>query len=196
MGSMRRVWQPEIFYHVTVRGNNRQNIFLNEADFALFFQALHYTHQKHPFTVIAYCMMNNHYHLLIRSPKVPLYNVLTIINKRYSNYFKRKYHFFDQLYETHFFANMVSHPIGLLNVSSYIHQIPLRTTKAHTDRIELYPHSSYKYYIKQTKSQPSFINTQLLPSIIEQYPEIVAENYSTYCENYRMEEEKSLLTLT
>ncbi|SER66793.1 transposase [Psychrobacillus sp. OK032] len=196
MGSMRRVWQPEIFYHVTMRGNNRQNIFINKADFALFFQAMQYTHEKYPFTIIAYCMMNNHYHLLIRSPEVPLSNVMTIINKRYSDYFKRKYNFFDQLYETRFYANMVTDPISLLNVSSYIHQNPLRTTNALVNKMEVYPHSSYQYYVNQSKSQPSFINTQLLPSIIEQYPEIVAESYSAYCENFRMEEEKSPLILT
>ncbi|TQR18296.1 REP-associated tyrosine transposase [Psychrobacillus soli] len=193
MGRMRRVWQPEIFYHVTMRGNNRQNIFLDEGDFALFFRALHYTHEKYPFTIIAYCIMNNHYHLLIRSPKVPLSNVMAIINKRYSESFKRKYNYSGQLYETRFFANMVVDPISLLNVSSYIHQNPLETTKALIDKMENYPYSSYQYYANQTKTKPSFINTQLLPSFLEQYPEIVAENYCTYCENFRMEEENPLL---
>ncbi|MFJ8064245.1 transposase [Psychrobacillus sp. NPDC096426] len=191
MSSMRRVWRPETFYHVTVRGNNRQNIFLNETDFALFFRGLLYTYEKYPFTVIAYCMMNNHYHLLIRSQEVPLSSVMVIINKRYSEYFKRKYNYFGQLYETHFFAKMVVDPISLLNVSSYIHQNPLRTSNTLVEKMEFYPHSSYQFYFNQSKTPPSFIDTQLLPSIIEQYSEIVAENYCSYCENFQPEEEKS-----
>ena len=36
MGNIRRVWQPEIFYHITMRGNNKQNIFKNKEDFIFF----------------------------------------------------------------------------------------------------------------------------------------------------------------
>jgi len=177
MGRLRRVWQPEIFYHVTMRGNNRQDIFINEADFKLFFRALDYTYEKYPFTIIAYCIMNNHYHLLIRSPVAPLSNVMAIINKRYSEFYKRKYNYFGQLYETRFFASMVVDPISLLNVSSYIHQNPLKTTRALVDKMEAYPYSSYQYYADPTLKKPRFINTQLLPSFFKQYPEIVAEDY-------------------
>lgn len=46
MGRMRRIWQPEIYYHVTMRGNNRQNIFLNEGDVSLFFRALQRTYKN------------------------------------------------------------------------------------------------------------------------------------------------------
>jgi len=172
MGRMRRIWQPEIFYHVTMRGNNRQNIFLNDGDFKLFFRALHFTFKKYPFTIIAYCMMNNHYHLLIRSPEVPLSDVMALINKRYSEYFKRKYKYFGQLYETRYFASMVSDPISLLNVSSYIHHNPLNTTRPIVDKIEHYPYSSFQYYYQHKKPEHPFVNTQLLPAIMERYPEI------------------------
>ncbi|WP_186321299.1 transposase [Bacillus sp. FJAT-22090] len=191
MGRMRRIWQPEIFYHVTMRGNNRQNIFLEDGDFALFFRALHYTHEKYPFTIIAYCIMNNHYHLLIRSSTAPLSKVMVLINKRYSEYFKRKHNYFGQLYETRFFASMASDPISLLNISSYIHQNPIRTATAKIHKMEDYRYSSYQYYAYQAKSPHSFINTRLLPTIIHKHPEIIAENYCSYCENFRLEEEKS-----
>lgn len=68
----RRQWQTQLFYHVVMRGNNRQNIFNDTLDYREFFRALAYVYDKHPFTIIGYCIMNNHYHLLIRSPKVPL----------------------------------------------------------------------------------------------------------------------------
>ncbi|WP_391120217.1 transposase [Psychrobacillus sp. L3] len=193
MGRMRRIWQPEIYYHVTMRGNNRQNIFLNDGDFALFFRALYKTNLKYPFTIIAYCVMNNHYHLLIRSPEVPLSNIMAIVNKRYSEYFKRKYNYYGQLYETRYFASMVSDPISLLNVSSYIHQNPLNTKGFITDKMENYTYSSYKYYVSEIESPYPYLNTKLLPSFIETYPEIKDSDYRSYCENFRipLEEEKS-----
>ncbi|MFB5085970.1 transposase [Psychrobacillus sp. PGGUH221] len=195
MGRMRRIWQPEIYYHVTMRGNNRQNIFLNDGDFALFFRALDYTYAKYPFTIIAYCLMNNHYHLLIRSPVEPLSNVMAILNKRYSEFYKRKYNYFGQLYETRYYASMVSDPISLLNVSSYIHQNPLNTTRELVGKMEDYNYSSYKYYYHQIKSAHPFLNTDLLPSLIASYPDIQPSDYCTYCENFRihLEEKKSPL---
>ncbi|MFF2753577.1 transposase [Psychrobacillus sp. NPDC058041] len=193
MGRMRRIWQPEIFYHVTLRGNNRQNIFLNDSDFALFFRALHYTYSKHSFTMIAYCIMNNHYHLLLRSPEIPLSNIMVLVNKRYSEYFKRKYNYYGQLYEPRYFASMVSDPISLLNVSSYIHQNPINTSSFIADKMENYSFSSYSYYFQQIKSPHPFLDTNFLPSIIKTYPEIKERDYCTYCQNYRMqtEEERS-----
>jgi REP element-mobilizing transposase RayT len=187
---MRRIWQPEIFYHVTMRGNNRQNIFLNDGDFALFFRALHYTFSKHSFTMIAYCIMNNHYHLLLRSPEIPLSNIMALVNKRYSEYFKRKYNYYGQLYETRYFASMVSDPISLLNVSSYIHQNPINTSRFIADKMENYNFSSFPYYFHQIKSPHPFLDTNLLPSIIETYPEIKEKDYCTYCQNYRIQTEE------
>ncbi|TQR21317.1 transposase [Psychrobacillus vulpis] len=193
MGRIRRVWQPEIYYHVTMRGNNRQNIFLNEGDFALFFRVLQYTYTKYPFTLIAYCIMNNHYHFLIRSTDVPLSKVMAMVNKRYSEYFKRKYNFYGQLYETRYFASMVSDPISLLNVSSYIHQNPINTTRAIVNKMEDYPFSSYRYYHYHLKPHQPFLDVELLPSIVKSYEEIKEADYCTYCENFRMEEKKTLL---
>ena len=189
MGRMRRTWQPELYYHVTMRGNNRQNIFLNEGDVSLFFRALLRTYKKSKFTIVAYCIMNNHYHLLIRSSETPLSEVMLSINKTYSEYFKRKYNYCGQLYETRFFSSMVSDPIGLLNVSSYIHQNPLATSKALTSKMEYYPYSSYQFYFYNKQSDHPFLNTNLLPSLIDNYPEIKESSYVAYCENFRVRQD-------
>jgi REP element-mobilizing transposase RayT len=179
-----------------MRGNNRQNIFINDGDFTLFFRALHYAYSKYPFHIIAYCIMNNHYHLLIRSTEAPLSDIMALVNKRYSEYFKRKYNYFGQLYETRYFASMVSDPIGLLNVSSYIHQNPINTSKSFVSNMESYRYSSYQYYFHPKKSEHPFLNTDLLPSIINTYPEIKEANYCSYCENYRMRTEETKTPLS
>ncbi|WP_412177878.1 transposase [Sporosarcina sp. YIM B06819] len=67
-----------------MRGNNRQDIFKSETDVAEFFRVLHYSYMKQPFTLISYCIMTNHYHLLIRSPEAPLGKVMGHINRLYS----------------------------------------------------------------------------------------------------------------
>ncbi|QUG40748.1 transposase [Psychrobacillus sp. INOP01] len=191
MGNMRKVWQPEIFYHITMRGNNKQRIFISKGDFNFFTHTLQQANTIYSFTIIAYCFMNNHYHLLIRSPRVPLSEVLIFINQQYSNYFKRKYKFVDQLYETRYYTNMISDPKELLKASKYIHQNHLYTQRTILGKLENYPYSSYPFYVDEKKYKPSYINTYLLPSLIKKYPELKMENYNMYCENIEMEVEKS-----
>ncbi len=79
MPRKKRLWSPDHYHHVVVRGNNRQTIFHNVADYEAFFRVLQYAYHKYSFTIVAYCVMSNHYHLLIRSPKVPLGKVMVML---------------------------------------------------------------------------------------------------------------------
>ena len=187
MGNRRKVWQPELFYHITMRGFNKQLIFRSKEDFRFFIHTLQQAHTIYSFTIIAYSLMNNHYHLLIRSPRVPLSEVLIFINQRYADYFKQKYKFNGQLYETKYYTNMISEPLELLRVSKLIHQNHLYIQKTILGKLENYPYSSYSFYVNAQKVRPSFLNTYLLPSLLKKYPEFNMENYNLYCELVFME---------
>ena len=106
MARTRRLWSPEHYDHVVIRGNNRQNIFGKAEDVFYWFQILDDIYLEHSFTVAAYCIMTNHVHLLIRSPEEHLSTIMMKLNKRYSIYFKRKYGYSGHLYEKRDFANM------------------------------------------------------------------------------------------
>ncbi|MFJ7825326.1 transposase [Psychrobacillus sp. NPDC096623] len=190
MGNIRKVWQPELFYHITMRGNNKQCIFMNKEDFKFFFYTLQQAHTIYSFTIIAYSLINNHYHLLIRSPRVPLSEVLIFINQQYSEYFKCKYKFIGQLYETRYYTNMISEPLELLKVSKYIHQNHLFVQRTFLDKLDNYPNCSYSFYVNDKKDQPTYLNTHLLPSLIKKYPEFKIDNYKLFCEHIQMEIEK------
>lgn len=55
-----------LIYHVINRGNNRQAVFRKDADFQAFLQALADLKERKPFELYGYCLLNNHFHLLIR----------------------------------------------------------------------------------------------------------------------------------
>lgn len=165
-----------------MRGNNRQTIFNDDADFQAFFRVLQYTYQKHPFSIMTYCVMSNHYHLLIRSPEVPLGTVMAIINRRYSDYFKKKYHYTGQLYERRYFAELVSSSTSLLAVSRYIHRNPIETTTPMVEKMEHYLYSSFHYYKLDTPSPYPFLNTTLLLDYLPQTSVPPLQSYCQYCE--------------
>ncbi|RUL56542.1 MULTISPECIES: transposase [Lysinibacillus] len=183
MARKKRIWSPYHFNHVVMRGNNRQNIFNNVDDFREFFRVVQYARQKYPFTIITYCIMTNHYHLLIRSPEVPLGKVMAIINRRYSDYFKKKYHYTGQLYERRYFADLIKSPIALLTISRYIHRNPIATIPPIVQKMEHYPYSSYRYYKTKLPSPYLFVDTDYLPSLFLRIPQQRSKSYLAFCEN-------------
>ncbi len=179
-----------MYYHVVMRGNNRQEIFKNEADVAEFFRVLHYSYSKHPFTLLAYCIMTNHYHLLIRTPEASLGKVMSHINRRYSEYYRKKYAYSGYLYGSRYFAKCTGDPISILAVSRYIHRNPIATTIPIVERIEDYPYSSYAYYARNCPSPYPFLHLELLPTLLSPGYGHSTEGYCRYCEE--VEEDRLL----
>ena len=65
-----------LIYHVIARGNNRQNVFHKEGDFKAFLQALADLKQRRPFELFGYCLMSNHFHLLLKPRGAPVSRIL------------------------------------------------------------------------------------------------------------------------
>lgn len=61
-----RAIDDRLIYYVINRGNNRQDVFHKEADFEAFLKALGELKQRMPFELYGYCLLNNHFHLLVR----------------------------------------------------------------------------------------------------------------------------------
>lgn len=182
MPRRKRVWFPHLYSHVVMRGNNRQNIFNYDRDFQEFFRILSYTYEKYPFILSAYCIMTNHYHLLIRSPEVPLSKIMSIVNRRYSDYYKKRYHYTGQLYESRFYSELVSTPMSMLRVSRYIHRNPINTKTPMVNEIEEYPYSSYPIFKTANYNPYSFVNINPLIECF-QYPFLqTIEDYFHFCE--------------
>lgn len=180
MGRKKRQWHPHYFDHIVVRGNNRQIIFNEAEDFAEFFRVLDYVHDQFPFTMLAYCLMNNHYHLLIRS-ETPLSKTMMMINRRYSDYYKKKYRYTGHLYENRYYSDMILTPEGILEVSRYIHQNPIRTKKPIVQALEHYPYSSFRYF-KQPQNPPKFLYPEKLIHYFRVEQHRTFAHYVAYCE--------------
>lgn len=182
MARKKRVWSPDHFYHLVMRGNNRQNIFNNTDDFGEFFRIVEYAYQKYSFTIISYCIMTNHYHMLIQSPEVPLGKIMAIINRRYSDYFTKKYNYTGHLYERRYFAELITSHQGLFTVSRYIHRNPIETNKPIVEKMEYYPYSSYRFYKNNLQSPYLFLDTSILSTYFLQIPQSNVKTYIEFCE--------------
>lgn len=187
MGRPRRRWHPNGYYHIVMRGNNRQNIFNEKDDVQEYYRILSYVHAIYPFELHAYCIMSNHVHLLLRSEIVPLAKLMGRINKRYSDYYRIKYKYTGQIYEHRYFSKEILDPTGLLHVSSYIHTNPIETKIPMVASLEHYRYSSYPYYYYNLKSNYPFLQLMLLPSILPADTEKTGPAYAQFCIDHRNE---------
>ena len=78
-----RVELPGAFYHVTSRGNDKRTIFFDDVDFLAFLLMLERGVEDHRWTVFAYCLMTNHYHLVVQLRECSLSSGMKNLNGGY-----------------------------------------------------------------------------------------------------------------
>ncbi len=78
-------------YHMTARGNARQDIFLNNNDREEFLNVLHRANERYHWYYHAYCLMSNHYHLLIETQQPTLSKGMKYINGVYTQQFNKRH---------------------------------------------------------------------------------------------------------
>ena len=132
-------------YHVTNRGNEKANIFVDEKDKRFYLKLLKETILLHQWICYGYCLMNNHYHLLIETPKANISAGMKKINGEYTQYFNYKYHRIGHLFQGRFKAALVKKESHLLELCRYIVLNPVRAGLC--QKPEDYEWSSYRSII-------------------------------------------------
>ncbi|PMJ90631.1 transposase [Vibrio sp. 10N.261.55.A7] len=149
-----RIEYAGALYHVTSRGNARQPIYLDEADFALFLDVLADTCRRFNWVIHSYCLMTNHYHLLVETPDGNLSKGMRQLNGVYTQKFNRKHNRVGHLYQGRYKAILVDKDAYLLEVGRYILLNPVR---AHmVDTPDEYPWSSWDCIIGK-KEAPDWL---------------------------------------
>ncbi|MBR6380274.1 MAG: transposase [Lachnospiraceae bacterium] len=142
------------YYHVISRGNGKQILFEEDADRHVFLGILKKIRKEEGFDVIAYCLMENHFHLLIRADD-GLDHIMKRINTTYAVYSNSKYDRVGHLFQDRFMSVPVESDAALLSVIRYIHNNPAKAGICAADR---YPWSSWNAYVKGS----DFVSTDLV----------------------------------
>ncbi|MBB6446725.1 transposase [Bacillus benzoevorans] len=182
MGRKRREYIPHAYHHIYSRGNNRQNIFHDGIDMMEVLRLLAMIHADFPISVSAYCIMTNHYHFLLKSENLSISKIMSIFNKRYTDYYNRRYHQVGHVFQQRFKSSPILSPQDLLQVSKYIHRNPISTKRPMVSKMEDYRYSSYQFYKKDISPPYSFINLTDLPASLFRLSERTLEHYCKYVE--------------
>lgn len=121
-----RLQFPGGIYHVTARGNEQKPIFLDDADCVAFLRVLASVVERYHILCHAYCLMGNHYHLLVETPDANLSRAIRQLNGVYSQRFNRRHDRTGHLLGGRFHAVVVRRDAQLREVSRYIVLNPAR----------------------------------------------------------------------
>ena len=92
MGRLPRPSEEGLVYHVLNRGNNRADVFADEEDHEAFVHALAKTEQRYPFRLFGYCLMTNHFHLLLRpGPGTSISRILQSLTIAHTGRYHRRH---------------------------------------------------------------------------------------------------------
>ena len=131
--------------HIIQRGNNRQDVFLDDEDRSAYLSILKAFSQKHSVHILGYCLMTNHVHIIVMPDKaVVLAKAIGGTHFRYTQYYNRKYSRSGHLWQNRFYS-VVLEENHLITAMRYIERNPVRIGEV--KKAEDYPWSSAKAHI-------------------------------------------------
>jgi len=137
-----RLELPDGVYHVTSRGNARQAIFLSDADREAFLSTLALAVARFGLLCHAYCLMENHYHILLETPRANLARAMRFLNSSYAQSFNRRHRRVGHLLQGRYHAVLVERESHLLELARYVVLNPVRVGLC--GRAGDWPWSSYR----------------------------------------------------
>ncbi|MGO8675294.1 MAG: transposase [Limisphaerales bacterium] len=146
-----RIQYPGAIYHAMNRGDRREDIFADDKDRACFLETLGQASEKAGWQVHAYCLMSNHFHLVVETPQANLSNGMKWLLQTYTSRFNRRHRFFGHLFSGRFKAPLVdgSGSGYLRTVCEYVHLNPVRARLVAEDQpLSTYQWSSYPAYLR------------------------------------------------
>lgn len=150
---------PGALYHLTARGNARQPIYRDDADRRRFLELLGEVCERFRWRGHAYCLMGNHYHLVIETPEANLSRGMRQLNGVYTQAFNRRHRKVGHLFQGRYTAVLVDKDAHLLELSRYVVLNPVR---AHMVKSAgQYPWSSYRAMIGKGMA-PAWLETDFL----------------------------------
>jgi len=151
-----RLEYPGAVYHVTSRGNARQDIVMDDRDRTLFLERLAHVIDRFGWRCHAFCLMDNHYHLLIETPQPNLSRGMRQLNGTYTQAVNRRHQRVGHLFQGRFTAILVEKEAHLLELCRYVVLNPVRAKLVNHPR--LWAGSSYRETAGE-RTAPAWLST-------------------------------------
>lgn len=153
-----RIQYKNACYHITCRGNARQNIFHSDRDREKFLEILSRSLEVYQVHLFAFVLMTNHFHIVVRTPQANLQDFMRHFNISYTGYFNKAHNRSGHLYQGRYKSFLIDADSYLMQVSRYVHLNPIRVKRMKQASEEekkaylnVYPWSSYPDYVSSSR---------------------------------------------
>jgi putative transposase len=166
------------FYHLYNRGNHRDSIFHCASDYERFLWALTDAAAEYDVEVAAYCLMPNHYHVLVRlGIDANLSAMMSSCTISYTKWFNRRYGQVGHLFQGRYRTRAIENDADLMNVSRYIHRNPIEL-----GGLLGYEWSSYRAYLGEPNRwcEPD--------AVLKVFKALGGYDYEMYCNDVKISE--------
>jgi putative transposase len=183
-----RIQYPDAWYHVMNRGRRGDSIFIDDNDYLSFIDILQTSVELWKVNIAAYCLMSNHYHLLIQTPKANLSRCMRHINGVYTQRFNKTHTCDGPLFRGRYKSILVDFDSYLLELVRYIHRNPVRA--GIVDTMDKYPWCSHQGYLSDAKKwdwlYKDFVLSLFSPNKRERKREY--RNFASHIDSKELEE--------
>jgi REP element-mobilizing transposase RayT len=160
-----RIEYENAFYHVMNRGRGRKMIFHDELYYQIFVNLLEDVHERFGCIIHCYCLMGNHYHLLLETPHANLSRIMRHINGVYTQAYNRLKNTDGSLFRGRYKSILVDKDAYIMQLSRYIHRNPIDMKQPLVSNLEDYKWSSYRAYIGKDKNL-NWLNRQFIYDVL------------------------------
>jgi len=145
-----RQGSPTDYYHIMSRGNNRETIFIKKEEKRYYEELLQTQIEGKKISVVAYCLMDNHVHLLINSDLPEMIEAIRWVNNKFASRYNFKYERVGHVFQGRFKSEIIDTEKYLIQAIRYIHNNPVKA--GIVAKPSEYDWSSYNGYLDEAKS--------------------------------------------
>jgi putative transposase len=172
-----RIEFPDALYHITSRGNEGRDIFRDDVDRAMYLTFLGQAIKRFGWSLSAWVLMTNHYHLVLQTRKANLSRGMHWLNGTYAGWFNRRHKRSGHLFQGRFHSFLVEKQSYFREVLRYVVLNPVRAKMV--DRPEDYVWSSYRS-MAGLEAPPAWLDTRAVLQLFDDDPEVAQRVYQAF----------------
>lgn len=178
MPRKQRIKSNSGYYHIMLRGNEKKDIFYSDEDKLRFLETIYEKKLGNRFFLHAFCLMNNHIHLMLSEGTEDVSRVMKRITVSYVHYFNKKYKRVGHLFQDRFRSEVVDQESYILALVRYIHQNPVKAgiVKKPSD----YRWSSYNCYLDENNRFAKMLDIDVVLGLFSEDRKAAVKKFEEY----------------
>ncbi len=184
-----RINYPGAWYHTMNRGLRKENIYKVRNDYLSFLKLLKDSSLMFTVNIAGYCLMNNHYHLLLQTPSANLSRFMKQIDGVYTQIFNRRHNLDGPLFRGRFKSMVIQDDSHLLEILRYIHHNPMKAGLE--SKLGEYPWYSYRGYLLDS-SEWDWLYKDFLLSMFSGSKSVIRKQYGEFMSKESSKEIKAI----